>query len=176
MIYDQLSGSGDGEKYQYTMVGYQLYNTLTENGHVARGVCSVDGGNHLVDIHERTRIEKHGDKAEYTEDGGAVWRELPENTIVSMNMWGFTKSIVEELESRFASFLVENLPVNPLKCEYFLPYVVDELLKAGRAEVTVLRSVDRWYGVTYKEDKAMVMKAIGQLKDKGLYPRRLWED
>lgn len=176
MIYDQLSKSEDGEKYQYTMVGYQLYNTLTENGYVARGVCSVDGSGHLEGIHERTRIEKHGDIAEYTEDGGASWIQLPEDTIVSMNMWGFTKSITGELKKGFGSFLEENLPLNPQKCEYFLPFVVDELLKAGKAEVTVLKSVDRWYGVTYKEDKDMVVKAIRGLKDKGLYPRKLWED
>ena len=171
MIYDQLASVEDDDRYQYTMVGYQLYNTLTENGHVARGVCSVDGENHLADIHERTRIEKHGSLAEYTEDDGATWVGLPESTIVSMNMWGFTKSILGELDGRFGAFLEQNLPVNPLKCEYFLPFVVDELLKSGRAEVTVLKSVDRWYGVTYKEDKEMVVKAIKGLKDSGLYPQ-----
>ena len=176
MIYDQLMKSEDQERYQYTMIGYQLYNTLTENGHVARGVCSVDESGHLKDIHERTRVEKHGDVAEYTEDDGASWTRLEEDTIVSMNMWGFTKSIIGELEKRFSAFLKENLPVNPLKCEYFLPYVVDELLKAGKAEVTVRKSVDRWYGVTYKEDKAVVVNAIRELKDRGLYPRKLWED
>lgn len=176
MIYNQLASVKDGDRYQYTMVGYKLYNTLTENGHVARGVCAADGQNLLVDIHERTRIEKHGEKAEYTEDEGATWTELPESTIVSMNMWGFTKSILSELDARFGAFLEQNLPVNPLKCEYFLPFVVDELLKAGRADVTVLKSVDRWYGVTYKEDKEMVVKAIQDLKDKGLYPQRLWEE
>ena len=176
MIYDQLASVEDDDRYQYTMVGYQLYNTLTENGHVARGVCSVDGENHLADIHERTRIEKHGSLAEYAEDDGATWVGLPESTIVSMNMWGFTKSILGELDGRFGAFLEQNLPVNPLKCEYFLPFVVDELLKSGRAEVTVLKSVDRWYGVTYKEDKEMVVKAIKGLKDSGLYPQKLWED
>ena len=176
MIYDQLASVEDDDRYQYTMVGYQLYNTLTENGHVARGVCSVDGENHLADIHERTRIEKHGSLAEYTEDDGATWVGLPESTIVSMNMWGFTKSILGELDGRFGAFLEQNLPVNPLKCEYFLPFVVDELLKSGWAEVTVLKSVDRWYGVTYKEDKEMVVKAIKGLKDSGLYPQKLWED
>ncbi len=176
MIYDQLASVEDDDRYQYTMVGYQLYNTLTENGHVARGVCSVDGENHLADIHERTRIEKHGSLAEYTEDDGATWVGLPESTIVSMNMWGFTKSVLGELDGRFGAFLEQNLPVNPLKWEYFLPFVVDELLKSGLAEVTVLKSVDRWYGVTYREDKEMVVKAIKGLKDSGLYPQKLWED
>lgn len=175
MIYDQLAAHADDEKYQYTMVGYELYNTLTENGHVARGICSTDENRKLLDIHERTRIEKHGARAEYTEDDGETWTYLPEGTIASMNMWGFTGSILKELDSRFSTFLKENLPVNPIKCEYFLPFVVDELLKEGKAEVTVLKSVDRWYGVTYKEDKAMVVKAIQALKDAGLYPVNLWE-
>lgn len=175
MIYDQLSRVEDDDKYQYTMVGYKLYNTLTENGYVARGVCGLDEYSCLVDIHERTRIEKHGETAQYTEDDGATWTELPESTIVSMNMWGFTRSILGELESRFGAFLEKNLLVNPLKCEYFLPFVVDELLKSGRAQVTVLKSVDRWYGVTYKEDKEMVVNAIKGLKDSGLYPQKLWE-
>ena len=176
MIYDQLSSVEDTDRYQYTMVGYKLYNTLTENGYVARGVCRTDEKSRLVDIHERTRIEKHGSQAEYTEDDGATWTELPESTIVSMNMWGFTKSILGELENRFGAFLDKNLPVNPMKCEYFLPFVVDELLKADLAQVTVLKSVDRWYGVTYKEDKETVVKAIKDLKDKGLYPEKLWEE
>lgn len=175
-IYDQLAAHGDDGKYQYTMVGYELYNTLTENGHVARGVCEADENRKLKDIHERTRIEKHGDRAEYTEDDGKTWEYLPKGTIVSMNMWGFTASILEELEERFVPFLEKNLPVNPIKCEYFLPFVVDELLKEGKAEVTVLKSVDRWYGVTYKEDKQMVTDAIQGMKDSGLYPEKLWED
>lgn len=175
-IYDQLTAVEDDEKYQYTMVGYQLYNTLTDNGHVARGVCSIDEHGKLTDIHERTRIEKHGGQAKFTEDGGETWTNLPEDTIVSMNMWGFTASILKELASRFAAFLDQELQSNPLKCEYFLPFVVDELLKEGAAEVTVLKSVDRWYGVTYKEDKETVVKAIQDLKNQGLYPDKLWED
>lgn len=175
-IYDQLTAVEDDEKYQYTMVGYQLYNTLTDNGHVARGVCSIDEHGKLTDIHERTRIEKHGGQAKFTEDGGETWINLPEDTIVSMNMWGFTASILKELAFRFAAFLDQELQSNPLKCEYFLPFVVDELLKEGAAEVTVLKSVDRWYGVTYKEDKETVVKAIQDLKNQGLYPDKLWED
>ncbi|MBE7719825.1 nucleotidyltransferase family protein [Lacrimispora indolis] len=175
-IYDQLNRVSDGEKYQYTMVGYQLYNTLTENGHVARGVCSTDEDGKLVDINERTRIEKHGGKAEFTEDDGKTWTGLSEDTIVSMNMWGFTNSILKELEQRFAAFLDRELPKNPVKCEYFLPFVVDELLKEGKAEVSVLKSVDRWYGVTYKEDKETVVNAIKGLKEAGLYPEKLWEE
>lgn len=175
-IYNQLSEISDGEKYQYTMVGYRLYNTLTENGHVARGVCTISEDGKLVDIHERTRIEKQGDKAKFTEDDGKTWTELGEDTVVSMNMWGFTKSIIKELDQRFAVFLDKELPGNPLKCEYFLPFVVDELLKEYKAEVTVLKSVDRWYGVTYKEDKETVVNAIMELKKTGIYPEKLWEE
>jgi len=175
-IYDQLMAVEDGEKYQYTMVGYQLYNTLTENGHVARGVCSMDEDGKLVDIHERTKIEKHGETAEYTEDDGATWTPLSKDTIVSMNMWGFTASILKELDQRFSAFLNREVPGNPLKSEYFLPFVVDELLKENKAEVTVLKSTDRWYGVTYKEDKKMVTDAIQALKDQGVYTETLWEE
>lgn len=175
LIYDYLTTHEDGEKYQYTMVGYLLKNTLTENGHVARGVCETDAEGKLTGITERTRIEKHVSGPEYTEDDGATWHSLPEDAVVSMNMWGFTGSMMKELDARFAGFLRENVEKNPLKCEYFLPFVVDELIQEGKAEVTVLKSHDRWYGVTYKEDKPMVMKAIQELKDQGLYPQRLWE-
>lgn len=174
-IYNQLMKESDGERYQYAMVAYKLYNTLTENGYVARGVCTVDENGRLKDIHERTRIEKHGEQAEYTEDDGATWTKLGQDTLVSMNLWGFTESILKELDSRFSSFLSRQLSVNPLKCEYFLPFVVDELLKEGKAHVTVLKSVDRWYGVTYKEDKETVVAAIQKLKREGVYPERLWE-
>lgn len=175
-IYDQLSVMEDDAVCHYTMVGYDLYKTLTENGHVARGVCSVDASHMLTDIHERTRIEKHGEAAEYTEDDGAAWTALPHGTIVSMNLWGFTPSIFGEIRQRFTAFLDASLPVNPLKCEYFLPFVVDEMLKEGRADVKVLTSADNWYGVTYKEDKAKVVAAIRELRAKGLYPDHLWED
>ena len=157
------------------MVGYLLKNTLTENGHVARGVCETDDNGKLTEITERVRIEKHEDGTAYTEDDGATWTFLPDETVVSMNMWGFTESMMPEIRDRFADFLTKNLTKNPLKCEYFLPFVVDELIQEGKAEVTVLKSKDRWYGVTYKEDKPTVVKAIQSLKDQGLYLQKLWE-
>ena len=172
MIYDQLASVEDDDRYQYTMVGYQLYNTLTENGHVARGVCSVDGENHLADIHERTRIEKHGSLAEYTEDDGATWVGLPESTIVSMNMWGFSTEIFDVLEHGFAEFL-GNL-ADPMKGEYLIPTVVDQLIRSGRANVTVLESKDKWFGVTYKEDKPLVVESFKALIDAGVYKERLF--
>lgn len=176
MIYDYLTTHEDDEKYRYTMVGYVLENTLTENGHVARGVCVTDENSYLQEINERTHIEKRGRETAYTEDDGATWTVIPEGSTVSMNMWGFTESILGELKNRFAKFLDENLEKNPLKCEYFLPFVVDELLNEGKATVQVLRSLDKWYGVTYKEDKPVVVAAIQALKDKGLYPEKLWEE
>ena len=176
MIYDYLTSHEDDEKYRYTMVGYVLENTLTENGHVARGVCVTDENGYLQEINERTHIEKRGDETAYTEDDGATWTVIPEGSIVSMNMWGFSASILKELKDRFPKFLDENLKVNPLKCEYFLPFVVDELLGEKRATVKVLKSMDKWYGVTYKEDKPVVVAAIQNLKDGGLYPQKLWEE
>lgn len=175
-IYDYLSTHEDDEKYRYTMVGYVLENTLTENGHVARGVCVTDENSYLQKINERTHIEKRGAETAYTEDEGKTWTVIPEGSVVSMNMWGFSESILKELKDRFAKFLDENLEANPLKCEYFLPFVVDELLGEGKATVEVLKSLDKWYGVTYKEDKPVVVAAIQALKDSGLYPEKLWEE
>ncbi|MDD3218551.1 MAG: nucleotidyltransferase [Lachnospiraceae bacterium] len=170
VIYDYLTTHEDNDKYRYTMVGYILENTLTDHGHVARGVCVTDENNYLVGINERTHIEKRDGGAAYTEDDGKTWVTLPEHSTVSMNMWGFSASILQELKAEFPDFLKENLPVNPMKCEYFLPTVVGNLLAQDRATVTVLQSADKWYGVTYKEDKAVVVAAIQKLKDNGLYP------
>lgn len=176
MAYDFLSQNEEGDTYNYMMVGYKLENTLTDNGHVARGVCVTDEDGHLVKINERTHIEKREDGAAYTEDDGKTWVEIPEASTVSMNMWGFSASILKELKDRFSKFLDENLEGNPLKCEYFLPFVVDELLIEKKATVKVLKSMDKWYGVTYKEDKPVVVAAIQKLKDEGLYPQKLWEE
>ncbi len=176
MAYDFLSQNEDGDTYSYMMVGYKLENTLTDNGHVARGVCVTDEEGHLIKINERTHIEKREGGAAYTEDDGKTWVEIPEGSTVSMNMWGFSASILKELKDRFAKFLDENLEGNPLKCEYFLPFVVDELLTEKKATVKVLKSIDKWYGVTYKEDKPVVVAAIQKLKDEGLYPQKLWEE
>ena len=177
MAYEFLTENQDEEEgYRYMMVGYRLENTLTENGHVARGVCVTDEGGHLIKINERTHIEKRGEGVAYTEDEGKTWTELPKDSVVSMNMWGVSVSILHELKARFPEFLNKNLRENPMKCEYFLPFVVDELLQEKRATVKVLKSEDKWYGVTYKEDKPMVMDAVQKMKDQGLYPQKLWEE
>lgn len=174
-VYNYLSSHQDDDKYRYTMVGYVLENTMTENGHVARGICETDEQGHLVEITERTHIAWKDGKPAYTEDDGACWQELPAGCTVSMNLWGFTESILTELKKRFPVFLKENLEKNPLKCEFFLPMVVGELLAEGKAVVDVQKSEDRWYGVTYKEDKQMVMDAVAKMKEQGLYPKLLWE-
>ncbi len=173
-IYRFLNNAQDDEKYRYAMVGYILENTLTENGHVARGVCETDPDGMLTGIHERTHIEKRPDGAAYTEDGGVTWTKIPAGSTVSMNMWGFSPSILRELHNRFAAFLKNEVPQNPLKAEYFLPTVVGDLLNEGKATVKVLRSQDKWYGVTYKPDKEVVVKAIAKLKADGVYPEQLW--
>lgn len=173
-IYDFLSTQEDDEKYRFTMVGYHLKNTLTENGHVARGVCTVDENGYLVEVTERTRIEKKEDGAAFTEDDGATWTQLPMDAIVSMNMWGFSKEFLQEIKAGFSAFLEEGLKNNPLKCEYFLPSVVSNLLSENRATVSVLTSQDKWYGVTYKEDKQVVVDAIQKMKDDGIYPEEVW--
>ena len=174
-IYDFLSTHEDDDLYRYTMVGYQLENTLTENGHVSRGVCCTNEAGELVSVTERTRIEKKDDGAVYTEDDGKTWITLPKGSIVSMNMWGFTASMLKEIQKGFPAFLEEGLKVNPMKCEYYLPSVVSDLLAEKKATVTVLTSSDKWYGVTYKEDKPFVQAAIKGLKDSGLYPQNLWK-
>lgn len=176
LIYDYLSTHEDDDKYRYTMVGYKLGNTVTENGHVARGLCTMDENGHLVAVTERTRIEMRDGGIAYSEDDGKTWTSVPEDTTVSMNMWGFSASILKEIKEGFAAFLEEGLKVNPMKCEYFLPSVVSNLLNEDRATVAVLKSADKWYGVTYKEDKPLVMEAIQKLKDQGLYPTHLWEE
>ena len=173
-IYQYLTTHEDDEKYRYTMVGYRLINTVTDNGYVSRGVCALNEKNELVSVTERTRIEKRGSGVAYSEDGGSSWKEIDGNTLVSMNMWGFTESILEEIRSGFPAFLKNGLAENPMKCEYFLPSVVSDLLSMGKASVTVLESEDKWYGITYKEDKPAVTAAIQNMKNSGLYPERLW--
>ena len=171
IIYDYLDQAKDDGKYRYCMVGYNLEKTLTENGHVARGVCNGQ----LLDIVERTKIMYRDGGIAFTEDDGVTWQALEEGTTVSMNFWGFTESFVREMEERFPAFLDKALVENPLKGEYFLPGVVDQLIKEDKATVKVLHSHDKWYGVTYKEDKQSVVDALQSMKDKGLYPEKLWK-
>jgi len=175
-IYNYLIHHPDTpELYEYAMVGYLLKNTVTENGSVARGVCTETASGYLHSVVERTKIVK-GDRCPmYTEDDGETWHDLCEDDIVSMNLWGFQKSYLEEAWKGFPAFLDKALAENPMKAEYFLPAVVSSLLSQHKARVKVLRSNDKWYGVTYKEDKPGVMAALADLREKGVYPEKLWE-
>ena len=174
-IYDYLSTHPDSEDmYEYTMVGYLLKNTVTENGSVARGVCTATEDGYLANVIERTKIVKGEVMPRFTEDDGATWTDLPGDTIVSMNMWGFTRSYLDEAEVRFPAFLDEAIKTNPMKGEYFLPGVVSQLLLENKARVRVLESADKWYGVTYKEDKPVIVNALGEMRKSGLYPEKLW--
>ena len=159
--------------HHYAMLGYQLRNTVTEFGSVARGVCHVQDGM-LLDITERTKIFKRGQDAAYTEDG-ETFVPLSGDSLVSMNFWGFTPEILDEIWDVFPAFLAENLPVNPEKCEFYLPTFVGSRLAEGKVRVRVLPCMETWHGVTYKEDLDSVKSAIGQLKREGKYPARLWE-
>ena len=159
--------------HHYAMLGYQLRNTVTEFGSVARGVCHVQDGM-LLDITERTKIFKRGQDAAYTEDG-ETFVPLSGDSLVSMNFWGFTPEILDEIWDAFPAFLAENLPVNPEKCEFYLPTFVGSRLAEKKVSVRVLPCMETWHGVTYKEDLDSVKSAIGALKREGTYPARLWE-
>lgn len=175
-IFAYLSTHPDTDRYQYAMVGYHLRNTLTENGHVARGVCEVNAAGVLQSVTERTQICKDGLDAKFTEDDGKTWQPLAGDATVSMNLWGFQKSFFAEAQAGFAEFLAAALPQNPLKAEYYLPGVVSSLIAQGKAQVQVLKSADKWYGVTYKEDKPAVEQAVRGMIANGLYPQRLWAE
>ena len=172
-IYDFLTKTDDRE-LKFAMVGFELQNTLTENGSVSRGICEKDNEGFLTDIAERTQIIRTESGAAYTEDNGKTYKDLKPDTLVSMNFWGFTKEFMHELEKAFNKFMETGLREDPMKAECYLPFVVDDLLKEGRATVRVLSSKDRWFGVTYKEDKPFVIDSLKRLKEKGEYPDRLW--
>lgn len=175
-IYRYLSENPDRpDCYEFAMVGYLLGNTVTEHGHVARGVCVEDEDHFLQTVTERTHIEKDGGNARFTEDGGATWSALPGDAIVSMNLWGLTPSFFTEAQDRFPAFLDRALAQDPLKGEYFLPSIISQLIAEGKARTKVLRSADKWYGVTYQADKPVVVAAIAEKTAAGLYPERLWE-
>lgn len=174
-LYEYLMDNEDGEKYEFCMAGYKLENTVTENGHVARGVCELDDEGYLKQVTERTKIEMRPEGIAFTEDDGANWTVLPEGTVVSMNFWGFSAAMMKELEAGLPEFLDKALLENPLKGEYLLPHTADKLIKSGKARIKVLTSPDKWCGVTYKEDKEDVKNTLEALKDKGVYPEKLWK-
>ena len=171
LVYEYLSQPHDTGKAAWAMVGFLLGNTVSENGSVSRGVCVTDAAGDLVSVTERTRIETYEGGIHYTEDDGASWTDLPADAIVSMNLWGFTNEFLQEAQAGFAAFLQKNLPVNPLKCEYYLPSVVTAALEEGKADVHVLTSTDKWYGITYREDKPALVEALRRMSAEGLYPQ-----
>jgi len=174
-IYNYLcEHSDDSEFYEFAMVGYRLDNTLTEHGHVARGICVEDNNHFLISVTEHTHIEKDGANARFTEDDGETWAGLPGDSVVSMNLWGLTHSFMDEAWNAFPAFLDVALTANPAKAEYFLPGVVSALISDGKARAKVLKSNDKWHGVTYQEDKPAVVKAIKEKVETGLYPEELW--
>ena len=171
VIFDALSASTDPNGY--CMVGYELGKTVTENGSVARGVCQTDDKGYLTEVIERTSIETYEGGIRYQENG--EYTDLPADTTVSMNMWGFMPGFLDEIDARFGAFLKDAIPNNPLKCEYFLPLPVSQLIKEGKATVKVLTSPDRWFGVTYAADKPVVVAALKAMTDEGKYPDGLWK-
>ena len=175
VIYDFLANNEDGEKFRYCMVGYELSKTVTDNGSVARGVCVTNEEGFLTDITERTKIEKYDGGIHFTEDDGATWTELAEDTTVSMNLWGFTESFIDAAEASFPAFLDATLAGGKAKAEFFLPATVSMLLGQDKATVKVLHSADKWYGVTYAADKPVVVAALKEKTAEGKYPAEgLW--
>ena len=172
-IYDALCQAQDTDRYDFCMVGYYLKNTVSDNGSVARGVCTVDENGNLSSIVERLKIEKYDGGIHFTEDG-ETWTDLDPNTLVSMNMFGFTAGFLGELEARFPRLLANEMPQNPAKKEFLLPVSVSELLESGKASIKVLSSADRWFGVTYAADKPYVVAALKAMTDEGKYPDGLW--
>ena len=168
-LYDCLTG--ERPENEHAMVAYQLKKTVTESGSVARGICRVEDG-FLTDVVERTRIEKRGSDAAYTEDG-ENWLPLSGELPVSMNCWAFSHSMMDELIKRFPAWLDENVPKNPMKCEYFLPSVANALIKDGEGSVRVLNCHETWYGVTYKEDLQSFKDAMKRMRTEGIYPEAL---
>ena len=157
---------------EYAMVGYQVENTLTDNGVVTRGVCNADGNGFLKHIKECSGISRYGSGGVYEENGHQI--VIEKGTLVSMNLWGFDAGLLDSLQRGFAPFLNKGLAENPFKCEYLLPTAVHNLIQQGDATVRVLQSHDQWFGVTYREDMPVVKSAIRALKGSGMYPERLW--
>ena len=170
VLYDYLKTAQDGAQANYSMVGYLAKNTLTDHGSVARGVCEVSDQGELVDIVERLKIFKTPEGPAYTEDDGKTMIPFSGDTLVSMNFFGFTPSLFGELEAQFPKFLAAAMEQNPLKAEFLIPQEVGRLLRAGQARVRVLSSPDLWYGVTYREDKPEVQRALEALTSAGAYP------
>lgn len=168
----QFLNSVEGKTNQYAMVGFRVQNTLSESGSVARGICQLDSEGYLTDVVERTHIEKLPDGIKYKDENGE-WHNIAENTPVSMNIWAFTPDYFQHSESYFKTFLDEH--GQELKSEYFIPLMVNHLIKEKTSTVKVLDTDSQWFGVTYKEDKPLVIAKINQLVENNIYPKNLWK-
>lgn len=171
MVMAKSLSEKDKSSYDFNMMAYLLKNTVSDHGHVARGECEVDANGYLKDVTERTHIEKI-DGQLLRKDANGKFIPIDGDTIVSMNFWGFTPKCFEFGGELFDAFLKVNK--NNPKAEFFIPYVVNEILRSDIASVEVLKSDAQWFGVTYKEDKEIVEAAIGKLKAQGVYPTKLW--
>lgn len=171
-LYDFLSAEGD--EHTHSLIAYKLRNTLTENGTVARGVCTADGEGYLLTVTEHTAIQGPSHSPSCTEDGGTTWLPLDPDAPVSLNTWGFRQSFLDAIGSRWTGFLNNNVPQNPEKAEFFLPGVVNECLAAGTDRVTLLHTDDVWHGVTYRDDLPALKASLEAMKGEGIYAARLW--
>lgn len=173
MAYDFLAGTSDGH---FATVAYELKNTLTENGTVSRGICYVSPDQFLEKVVERTKIRQAGADAEYTDDEGATWNHISGDAATSMNFWCFSSDFIGKIEEHFERFLANDLPKDPMKAECYLPTVVSNLLSEGKCDVKIIRTSEKWHGITYKEDKPALVSAIKAMKENGVYPRVLWNE
>lgn len=170
VMYDFLKKT-DINSYHFSMIGYLLKNTVSEYGHVSRGVCELDANGNLLNVTERTHIEKHENSLRYKDDDD-TFTVIEEDVVVSMNFWGFTPKCFEFGEESFKRFLEKNK--GSLKSEYYLPTLVADSIASGKANVKMLNSNAKWFGVTYPEDKEIVEKAISELRKQKVYPENLW--
>ena len=166
--------SADGDKRTHSLVAYKLRNTLTENGTVARGICTADEAGNLLTVTERLAIRGPSDAPAYSEDGGDTWTALDPDAPVSLNTWGFRQSFLDVIEEKMTDFLKNTMPQNPLKAEFFLPGVVNAALEAGTDRVQLLHTDDVWHGVTYRDDLPAIREALAQMRAAGIYPEKLW--
>jgi NDP-sugar pyrophosphorylase family protein len=163
------------EVNEFCMAGFRLDRTVSEYGHVSRAICEVDHNGYLKDINERTWIEQFNDSIQYSEDRGLTWVELPVDSVVSMNLWGFAPSVFNELENGFRAFMDQGM-LGVDEAEYYLPLAVKDLVSHNKARVRVLSTEENWFGVTYQQDKNKVKLEIGNLILRGEYPQALWKD
>lgn len=171
LLADYLSTATDGDKADYCMCGFVMRNTLSDNGTVSRGICELDPDGNLREVVEHTKLERNGNGAKSLMDNGSTV-DFTGDEIVSMNMWGFTPSLFDNMTAMFSKFLEQH--GNEMKSEFFIPLVADTLIKQGKATVKVMKSADEWFGITYREDKPQVVASIKALVEQGEYPAKLF--